>query len=68
MRNIFLEKPYTECGGETIPRPFSKTSKLRISHGTSPPPPLLLILEGDLKISEKIKFGGELNLRGDLKP
>ena len=66
MRNIFLEKPYTECGGETIPRPFSKTSKLRISHGTSPP--LLLILEGDLKISEKIKFGGELNLRGDLKP
>ena len=66
MRNIFLEKPYTECGGETIPRPFSKTSKLRISHGTSRP--LLLILEGDLKISEKIKFGGELNLRGDLKP
>ena len=22
MRNIFLEKPYTECGGETISRPF----------------------------------------------
>ena len=22
MRNIFLEKSYTECGGETIPRPF----------------------------------------------
>ena len=24
MRNIFLEKPYTKCVGETIPRPFSK--------------------------------------------
>ena len=31
MRNIFLEKPYTKCSGETIPRPFSKQSKLRIS-------------------------------------
>ena len=24
MRNIFLEKPYTKCGGETIPGPISK--------------------------------------------
>ena len=24
MRNIFLEKSYTKCGGKTIPRPFSK--------------------------------------------
>ena len=24
MRNIFLEKSYTKCGGETIPRPFYK--------------------------------------------
>ena len=31
MRNIFLEKSYTKCGGETIPRPFSKKSKLSIS-------------------------------------
>ena len=23
MRNIFLEKSYAECGGETSPRPFS---------------------------------------------
>ena len=23
IRNIFLEKPYIKCGGETIPRPFS---------------------------------------------
>ena len=31
LRNIFLEKPYTNCGGETIPRPFPKKSKLNIS-------------------------------------
>ena len=31
MRNTFLEKPYTKCGGETIPRPFSKKSKLSTS-------------------------------------
>ena len=28
IRNIFLEKSYTKCGGETISRPFSKESKL----------------------------------------
>ena len=27
MRNIFLEKSYTKCGGETIPRPFSKKNE-----------------------------------------
>ena len=31
MSNIFLEKPYTKCDGETISRPFSKKSKLNIS-------------------------------------
>ena len=31
MRNIFLEKSYKKCGGETIPRPFSKKSKLTTS-------------------------------------
>ena len=31
MRNIFLEKSYRKCGAETIPRPFSKKSKLNIS-------------------------------------
>ena len=30
MRNIFLEKSYTKCGGEIILRPFSKMSKLSI--------------------------------------
>ena len=29
--NIFFEKSYTKCSGETIPRPFSKKSKLSIS-------------------------------------
>ena len=31
MGNIFLEKSYPKCGEETIPRPFSKKSKLSIS-------------------------------------
>ena len=31
MRNIFVEKSYTKCAGETIPRPLSKNSKLSIS-------------------------------------
>ena len=31
MKNIFLEKSYTKCGGDTIPRSFSKKSKLTIS-------------------------------------
>ena len=29
-RNIFPEKSYTKCGGETTPRPFSRKSKLSI--------------------------------------
>ena len=31
MRKIFVEKWYTKYAGETIPRPLSKKSKLRIS-------------------------------------
>ena len=31
MRNIFLEKSYTKCGGDTVPRLFSKILKLSIS-------------------------------------
>ena len=30
IKNIFLEKPYTKCGRETSPRPFSEKLKLRI--------------------------------------
>ena len=31
MRNTFLEKLYTKCDWETIPRPFSIKTKLSIS-------------------------------------
>ena len=31
VRKIFLEKSYKKCGRETIPRPFSKKSKLNNS-------------------------------------
>ena len=31
MWNIFVEKLYTKCDGETIPRPLSKRSKWSIS-------------------------------------
>ena len=31
MSNTFREKSYTKSGGETIPRPFLKNSKLSIS-------------------------------------
>ena len=31
MGNIFIEKSYTKCAGETIPRHLSKKSKLNIS-------------------------------------
>ena len=30
MRNIFVEKSYIKCDGETVPRPFSKKTKLSI--------------------------------------
>ena len=30
IRNIFVEKSYTKCDGETVPRPFSKKPKLSI--------------------------------------
>ena len=31
MRNIFIEKSYTRCDRETIPRPFTNKSKLIVS-------------------------------------
>ena len=31
MSNIFLEKSYTKCGGETSPRPFYEKLKLSLS-------------------------------------
>ena len=34
MRNIFLQQSCSKCGGETIPRPFSK--KLKLSRSLDP--------------------------------
>ena len=34
MRNNFLEKSYTKCSGESIPRPFSKIKIKHISGST----------------------------------
>ena len=31
LRNSFLKKSYTKCGGKIIPRPFYKKPKLSIS-------------------------------------
>ena len=31
MRNIFVEKSYRKCAGETIPRPLPKKTKLSVS-------------------------------------
>ena len=31
LTNIFLERSYTKCGGEIIPKPFFKKSKLSLS-------------------------------------
>ena len=31
MKNVFVEKSYTKCARETLPRPLSKKSKLSIS-------------------------------------
>ena len=36
VRNIFLEKSYTKCDGETSPRPFSEKIKLSISSDQEP--------------------------------
>ena len=30
LRNVFVEKPDTKCGGETIPRFFSEKSKISL--------------------------------------
>ena len=32
--NFFLEKSYTKCGGETIPRPYSKKVKIELFSGS----------------------------------
>ena len=34
MRNIFVQKSYTKCGGETIPRSFSKNIEIEYISGS----------------------------------
>ena len=34
MRNTFVQKSYTKCGGENISRPFSKKSKIEYIFGS----------------------------------
>ena len=31
VRNVFLQKFYTKCGGKAIPRPFYRNSNLSIT-------------------------------------
>ena len=53
MRNIFLEKSYRKCGGETSPRPFSE--KLKLSKSLDQQSNVLynlLLLYGKLKAIE----------------
>ena len=53
MKNIFPKKSYINCGGETIPRPFSKKSKLiRSLHQLSKVLYSLFLLYAKLKTSE----------------
>ena len=35
MRNMFLEKSYTNYGGETTPRPFSEKNKNKYISGST---------------------------------
>ena len=50
LRNIFLEKSYTKYGGETIPRPYFKKSKLSKSLDQYPKVlHILFLLFGKLK-------------------
>ena len=34
MRNVFIEKSYTKCGGKTISRLFSKKIKIELNSGS----------------------------------
>ena len=34
LRNIFIAKLYTKCGGETTPRPFLKKIKTELACGS----------------------------------
>ena len=53
MTNIFLGKSYIKCDEESIPRPFSKNSKLSISLDLYPKVLLgLFVLFAELRVIE----------------
>ena len=53
MTNIFLDKSYIKCDEESIPRPFSKNSKLSISLDLHPKVLLgLFLLFAELRVIE----------------
>ena len=53
MTNIFLDKSYIKCDEESIPRPFSKNSKLSISLDLYPKVLLgLFLLFAELRVIE----------------
>ena len=53
FRNIFLEKSYTKCGGDTIPRLFLKKLKLSITlYQYSKVSYILFLLFGKLRTIE----------------
>ena len=54
MSNIVLEKEYTKCDEEVIPRPFSKKSKLSLSLGQQPEFLLPLFVRRDLGTTQLV--------------
>ena len=53
ITNIFLDKSYIKCDEESIPRPFSKNSKLSISLDLYPKVLLgLFLLFAELRVIE----------------
>ena len=53
MTNMFLEKSYAKCGGETIPRPYSKKSNLSIALDQwSKVPYSLFVLFSNLRVNQ----------------
>ena len=56
IRNIFIEKSYANCGGETRPRPFSEKLKLSISwHQYFQVLHSLFLFNGKLRLSKYIE-------------
>ena len=56
MKNIFLEKSYTKCDGETSPRPFSEKLKLSLSLDQQQVLQSLFLLNAMLRVIETLKL------------